>query len=84
MHRVRELTKAVGNRALLDVYGRGARLLIELATEGGGLRSERSRAAPPVGSASSVTGAIGVTADAGALHVVVVAADGGLQHRRLP
>ncbi|MEO8008952.1 MAG: Crp/Fnr family transcriptional regulator [Betaproteobacteria bacterium] len=33
IHRVRELTKAVGNLALLDVYGRVARLLLELATE---------------------------------------------------
>jgi CRP/FNR family cyclic AMP-dependent transcriptional regulator len=30
---VRELTKTVGNLALLDVYGRVARLLLELATE---------------------------------------------------
>ena len=36
IHRVRELTKAVGNLALLDVYGRVARLLIELATEDNG------------------------------------------------
>jgi len=33
IHRVRELTKTVGNLALLDVYGRVARLLLELATE---------------------------------------------------
>jgi CRP/FNR family cyclic AMP-dependent transcriptional regulator len=33
IHRVRGLTKAVGNLALLDVYGRVARLLIELSTE---------------------------------------------------
>jgi CRP/FNR family transcriptional regulator, cyclic AMP receptor protein len=33
IHRVRGLTKTVGNLALLDVYGRVARLLIELASE---------------------------------------------------
>lgn len=33
MHRVRALTGTVGNLALLDVYGRVARLLLELATE---------------------------------------------------
>jgi CRP/FNR family cyclic AMP-dependent transcriptional regulator len=33
IHRVRELTKTVGSLALLDVYGRVARLLLELATE---------------------------------------------------
>jgi CRP/FNR family transcriptional regulator, cyclic AMP receptor protein len=33
IHRVRGLTKTVGNLALLDVYGRVARLLIELSTE---------------------------------------------------
>ena len=33
IHRVRELTKTVGNLALLDVYGRVARLLLELANE---------------------------------------------------
>jgi CRP/FNR family transcriptional regulator, cyclic AMP receptor protein len=33
IHRVRELTKTVGNLALLDVYGRVARLLLELASE---------------------------------------------------
>jgi CRP/FNR family cyclic AMP-dependent transcriptional regulator len=33
IHRVRALTKSVGNLALLDVYGRVARLLLELATE---------------------------------------------------
>ena len=33
IHRVRALTKAVGNLALLDVYGRVARLLLDLATE---------------------------------------------------
>jgi CRP/FNR family cyclic AMP-dependent transcriptional regulator len=33
IHRVRGLTKSVGNLALLDVYGRVARLLIELSTE---------------------------------------------------
>jgi CRP/FNR family cyclic AMP-dependent transcriptional regulator len=33
IHRVRELTKSVGNLALLDVYGRVARLLLDLATE---------------------------------------------------
>jgi CRP/FNR family cyclic AMP-dependent transcriptional regulator len=36
IHRVRELTKAVGNLALLDVYGRVAHLLLELATEENG------------------------------------------------
>ena len=36
IHRVRELTKAVGNLALLDVYGRVAHLLLELATEHNG------------------------------------------------
>ena len=30
IHRIRELTKAVGNLALLDVYGRVARLLARL------------------------------------------------------
>ena len=33
IHRVRALTKAVGNLALLDVYGRVARLLLDLATK---------------------------------------------------
>jgi CRP/FNR family cyclic AMP-dependent transcriptional regulator len=33
IHRVRALTKTVGNLALLDVYGRVARLLLDLATE---------------------------------------------------
>ena len=33
IQRVRGLTKSVGNLALLDVYGRVARLLIELSTE---------------------------------------------------
>lgn len=33
IHRVRELTKTVGNLALLDVYGRVARLLLDLAVE---------------------------------------------------
>ncbi|HEX7954293.1 MAG TPA: cyclic nucleotide-binding domain-containing protein [Burkholderiales bacterium] len=33
IHRVRELTRAVGNLALLDVYGRVARLLLDLAAE---------------------------------------------------
>lgn len=33
IHRVRALTKSVGNLALLDVYGRVARLLLDLATE---------------------------------------------------
>ena len=33
MRRVRALTENVGNLALLDVYGRVARLLLELATE---------------------------------------------------
>ena len=33
IHRVRTLTKSVGNLALLDVYGRVARMLLELATE---------------------------------------------------
>lgn len=33
IHRVRALTKSVGNLALLDVYGRVARMLLELATE---------------------------------------------------
>lgn len=36
MHRVRVLTQNVGNLALLDVYGRVARLLLELAVERGG------------------------------------------------
>jgi CRP/FNR family transcriptional regulator, cyclic AMP receptor protein len=36
IHRVRALTKSVGNLALLDVYGRVARLLLELATEQNG------------------------------------------------
>jgi CRP/FNR family cyclic AMP-dependent transcriptional regulator len=33
IHRVRDLTKTVGNLALLDVYGRVVRLLQELASE---------------------------------------------------
>ncbi|MGQ0580094.1 MAG: Crp/Fnr family transcriptional regulator [Betaproteobacteria bacterium] len=33
IHRVRELTKTVGNLALLDVYGRVARLLLDMAIE---------------------------------------------------
>jgi CRP/FNR family transcriptional regulator, cyclic AMP receptor protein len=33
IQRVRALTKSVGNLALLDVYGRVARMLLELATE---------------------------------------------------
>ena len=33
IHRVRALTKSVGNLALLDVYGRVARLLLDLATQ---------------------------------------------------
>src|SRR5262245_34377535 len=33
MHRVRALTESVGNLALLDVYGRVARLLLELAVD---------------------------------------------------
>jgi CRP/FNR family transcriptional regulator, cyclic AMP receptor protein len=33
IHRVRELTKTVGTLALLDVYGRVARLLLDLAVE---------------------------------------------------
>jgi CRP/FNR family transcriptional regulator, cyclic AMP receptor protein len=33
IQRVRSLTKSVGNLALLDVYGRVARMLLELATE---------------------------------------------------
>ena len=36
MRRVRALTENVGNLALLDVYGRVARLLLELAAEQGG------------------------------------------------
>jgi CRP/FNR family cyclic AMP-dependent transcriptional regulator len=36
MRRVRALTDNVGSLALLDVYGRVARLLLELATEQGG------------------------------------------------
>ena len=36
MQRVRALTENVGNLALLDVYGRVARLLLELAVEQGG------------------------------------------------
>lgn len=36
MHRVRALTENVKNLALLDVYGRVARLLLELAVERGG------------------------------------------------
>jgi len=32
-HRIRELTGTIGNLALLDVYGRVARLLLDLATE---------------------------------------------------
>ena len=34
--RARTLTRTVGNRVLLDVYGRVAHLLIESATEGDG------------------------------------------------
>ena len=33
IQRVRSLTKSVGSLALLDVYGRVARMLLELATE---------------------------------------------------
>ena len=33
IHRVRALTKTVGNLALLDVYGRVARLLLDLASD---------------------------------------------------
>lgn len=33
IHRVRELTRTVGNLALLDVYGRVARMLLDMATE---------------------------------------------------
>lgn len=33
MHRVRTLTERVGNLALMDVYGRVARLLLEIAVE---------------------------------------------------
>jgi CRP/FNR family cyclic AMP-dependent transcriptional regulator len=33
IHRIRELTKTVGNLGLLDVYGRVAKLLLDLATE---------------------------------------------------
>lgn len=36
IRRIRELTKAVGNLSLLDVYGRVARLLLESAREEGG------------------------------------------------
>jgi len=36
IHRVRTLTDKVGNLALLDVYGRVARMLLELATEQNG------------------------------------------------
>ena len=36
IHRVRDLTRTVGNLALLDVYGRIARLLLDLATEENG------------------------------------------------
>jgi CRP/FNR family cyclic AMP-dependent transcriptional regulator len=36
IHRIRELTKTVGNLSLLDVYGRVARLLIESAVEENG------------------------------------------------
>jgi CRP/FNR family cyclic AMP-dependent transcriptional regulator len=36
IHRVRELTKTVGNLALLDVYGRVARMLLDMATEEAG------------------------------------------------
>jgi CRP/FNR family cyclic AMP-dependent transcriptional regulator len=36
IHRVRGLTKTVGSLALLDVYGRVARLLLELASEENG------------------------------------------------
>ena len=36
IHRVRELTKMVGNLGLLDVYGRVARLLLDMAVEENG------------------------------------------------
>lgn len=36
IRRIRDLTKAVGNLALLDVYGRTARLLLDSAREEGG------------------------------------------------
>jgi CRP/FNR family cyclic AMP-dependent transcriptional regulator len=38
IHRIRELTKIVGNLSLLDVYGRIARLLIESAIEENGVQ----------------------------------------------
>ncbi|MEO8629288.1 MAG: helix-turn-helix domain-containing protein [Betaproteobacteria bacterium] len=37
IQRIRGLTKTVGNLALLDVYGRVAHLLLELATEHDGI-----------------------------------------------
>ncbi|HZT00878.1 MAG TPA: Crp/Fnr family transcriptional regulator [Steroidobacteraceae bacterium] len=37
IRRVRALTRTVGNLALLDVYGRVAKLLLELATDEGGV-----------------------------------------------
>jgi CRP/FNR family cyclic AMP-dependent transcriptional regulator len=36
IHRVRALTKTVGNLGLLDVYGRVARLLMDFAVDDGG------------------------------------------------
>ena len=37
IHRVRALTKTVGNLGLLDVYGRVARLLMDMAKDEGGM-----------------------------------------------
>lgn len=43
IHRIRELTKFVGNLSLLDVYGRIARLLLESAVEEDGRQVVRER-----------------------------------------
>ncbi|MFN0318306.1 MAG: Crp/Fnr family transcriptional regulator [Burkholderiales bacterium] len=43
MQRIRDLTRAVGNLGLMDVYGRVAQLLMDLSTEEGGKRVIKNR-----------------------------------------
>lgn len=43
VHRIRELTRLVGNLTLLDAYGRVARLLLESAVDEGGAQVIRER-----------------------------------------